>query len=77
MKIEILFFGQLAELIGASNIYLENVIDTDEITQYLQENHQNFANIGYQIAVNKQIIQQNTVLKTGDIIAFLPQFSGG
>ncbi|PJB11768.1 MAG: molybdopterin synthase sulfur carrier subunit [Flavobacteriales bacterium CG_4_9_14_3_um_filter_40_17] len=77
MEISILFFGQLAEIIGKPSLSLSNVSNTDDLKAHLQQQFPALEEMTFSIAVNKNIIQQNTHLNAGDEVALLPPFSGG
>ncbi len=77
MEIEIITFGQIAEFLKNQRLYFDNIKDTDELTAFLEKSYPNLATMKYKLAVNKAIIQENTVLKNEDIIAIMPPFSGG
>ena len=77
MKITILFFGQLAEITGTSNIKLSDIADTDDLRNKLQQQFPALEKMTFSIAVNKKMTQENTILKPEDEVALLPPFSGG
>lgn len=77
MKITILFFGQLEEIMGASSIKLNDISDTDDLKNKLQQQFPALEKMTFSIAVNKKMIQENTILKPEDEVALLPPFSGG
>lgn len=75
--ITILFFGQLVDITGTSSIKLTDISDTDDLKNRLQQQFPDLKKMTFSIAVNKQIIQKNTTLKSEDEVALLPPFSGG
>ena len=77
MKITILFFGQLAEIAGISSIKLTDISDTDDLKNKLQQQFPALEKMTFSIAINKKMIQENTILKSEDEVALLPPFSGG
>lgn len=77
MGIKILIFGQLTDIIGINELTVQDIKSTDEINKYLNERYPALPLTKYSMAVNKIIIQQNTLLKDGDSVALLPPFSGG
>jgi len=77
MKISIKLFGQIADIAGSSSILLDNIADTDELIQQLQLKYPVLINTKYNVAVNRNMIQSNTVLKQDEEVALLPPFSGG
>lgn len=77
MEIKIIFFGQLAEVTGKSNIILTGISDTDGLKKSLQQQYPALKELTFSIAINKKIIQEKTNLKSEDEVALLPPFSGG
>lgn len=76
MKINIIIFGQLCEVLG-ENLVMENLKDTESLQQALQKKFPELANYKYVMAVNKKQVTTNTALTHNCIIALLPPFSGG
>ncbi len=80
MKINIKYFGQLADILGVD----QEVLEIDDKATYLFDiklmtvsrnpelNHMNF-----KLSVNLELTEENLLLKNGDEISFLPPFSGG
>ena len=77
MEINILAFGQVADIIGKTEWKISGIKNTDELNQQLAEQFPSLLSIKYSMAVNKKIIQENTELKNEDTVAILPPFSGG
>ena len=76
MSVKIILFGKLAEIAGSS-VSLDNVTDTDSLVNVLHKNYPALTNIKYVIAVDKQVIKENTPLSKKSTVALLPPFSGG
>jgi molybdopterin converting factor subunit 1 len=77
MAITVLFFGQLAELAGTRSLSLNDVSDTGELTARMLQKFPDLAKVNFNVAVDTEIIQENTLLKGGNTVALLPPFSGG
>lgn len=77
MEINVLIFGQLADIIGKSSIKFYEVSDTDALQKSLLQQYPAFEKLTFSIAVNKNIIQQKMNLNNEDEVALLPPFSGG
>lgn len=77
MKIEILLFGRLTEIVGSDRLQLENITDTDAVSSYLKAQYPALAQLNYKIAVNQQLIHSNKTLTEGMTVAVMPPFSGG
>lgn len=76
MKINIIIFGQLCEVLGET-LVMDNIADTESLQQTLQKKFPELANYKYVIAVNKKQVTVNTVLNEDYTVALLPPFSGG
>jgi molybdopterin synthase sulfur carrier subunit len=77
MKINILSFGSLTEIVNNGQVDSVDLTDSDSLKRYLIAQYPEIAEKKFSIAVNKTIIQQNTVLNDFDTVAILPPFSGG
>ncbi len=77
MKIEILLFGQLTDLLKTSSISVEPVDDTNELNRVLQARYPALQRVRYVMAVDKQTVTDNVKLTPGSLVALLPPFSGG
>ncbi len=76
-QIEVLTFGAITDITGKKNFFMNEVGDTEMLIKALEEEYPLLKTIQYAIAVDKEIIQQHTVLKENEIVAILPPFSGG
>jgi molybdopterin converting factor small subunit len=74
---EILLFGQLADIAGASKTEVVSVADTDDLKHLLEEHFPRLKQVKYMLAVNKRMIRENTFLDGSETIALMPPFSGG
>lgn len=77
MQINVIIFGQIADITGASSLTVENVADTGQLVERLTAAYPALSNAKYAIAVDKKIIKENTPLNNDNTIALLPPFSGG
>jgi molybdopterin converting factor small subunit len=77
MQVQIMFFGQLADIAGTSELILHDIPDTDTLQDTLHQLYPTLANTKYAIAMNKKSIQGNAILSGDTNIALLPPFSGG
>ena len=77
MAVNIIIFGQLTDITGEQNLVVSDVNDTDQLVAKLNEMFPGIAGAKFVIAVNKQVISENTILNNNSIIALLPPFSGG
>ena len=76
MTVNIIIFGRLTDIAGSS-LTLENVADTNNLVKELHILYPGLADAKYVIAVDKQLIKENTVLNKKSMVALLPPFSGG
>lgn len=77
MKVTLLLFGRIAEILGTTKMTINDIQDTDALQAYLLKQYPALSSINYAVAVNEQIIAANTTLKEDFTIAILPPFSGG
>ena len=77
MEVKILAFGQIVEIIGQSELDFLAVYSTNEVYNKLISEYPELAKITFAMAVNKVLINENSNLKDGDIVALMPPFSGG
>jgi molybdopterin converting factor small subunit len=76
--IHLRFFGRLAEITQTAAYTLnDDVQDTDTLVKRVVKKYPLLADYTYAIAVDKKIITDNTALKNGQTIAFMPPYSGG
>lgn len=77
MQIELLFFGSLTDVTMVGRLIVEGVADTEQLKAYLEKRYPALQRAKYFMAVNQQMIQQAHPLQPGDVVAFMPPFSGG
>lgn len=77
MQMRILIFGKLADIIKTSTLTLTDIADTNSLVNELNKRYPALADCKYIMAVDKQTITTNTILKGESTIALLPPFSGG
>ncbi|TVR76686.1 MAG: MoaD/ThiS family protein [Saprospirales bacterium] len=76
-KIKIRAFGLIAEKMETDDFDLEGLHDTDGVRMALLGKFPSLEKIDFAIAVDKELIDKNTSLKSGAEVALLPPFSGG
>jgi sulfur-carrier protein len=76
MSMQVILFGRLAEIAG-SPIFVNDAADTENLIKDLHKIYPALAETKYVIAVNKQVINSNTLLNENSVVALLPPFSGG
>lgn len=75
--VTVLFFGPLAELTAIDKIELSDCSDTSGLRQHLLKMFPALAEKKFAVAVNREIVQENSSLSPGSEVAILPPFSGG
>lgn len=76
MSVKVILFGKLADIAGNS-LSVAKVADTDSLVAALHKDYPALTHAKYVIAVDKQIINENTALNKNSMVALLPPFSGG
>jgi molybdopterin converting factor small subunit len=77
MAIQVIIFGQLADVLQNHSLQLTGVADTGSLVRELNSRYPGFANAKYVIAVDKKTVSGNVQLSDGSTVALLPPFSGG
>lgn len=77
MIIQLLAFGQVAEITGFTRTDLQDVKNSDQLNEFLQSKYPNLSTTSFSIAVNKKLVHGFTEFMPDDTIALLPPFSGG
>lgn len=79
MKIKILYFGAIAEIMQKTAEELEVGKKTYlyELKDKLESFNKKLKEMNFALAVNQKMTQQDMELQNGDEIAFFPPFAGG
>lgn len=77
MQVNIIIFGQIADITQTNSITVNNVKDTGELLDKLKADYPALNTAKFAIAVNKKMVKENTALYDNNTIALLPPFSGG
>jgi molybdopterin converting factor small subunit len=75
--INVLPFGMIKDITGSNSILLSEVNDTNELIHKLHSMFPKLMEAKYIVAVNRNVIQENTTLEENAEVALLPPFSGG
>ncbi|MEK7747714.1 MAG: molybdopterin converting factor subunit 1 [Nitrospirota bacterium] len=81
--VTIRFFAQLKDRAGADTLSLDIVSEytLKQLVSHLEETIPNLKGVlstgNMQTAINQEFVDDETVIKHGDEVAFLPPFSGG
>ena len=73
----ILLFGQLADIAGAKIIQVDAQADTEELIRHIELVCPSLRGQSYIMAVNRNVIHSKTALPPDAEIALLPPYSGG
>ncbi|MFD1360186.1 molybdopterin converting factor subunit 1 [Lentibacillus salinarum] len=76
--INVLLFAELQEAAGSEQVSLDAAgLSVGELKTKLASSY-DFANLDHAMtAVNEEYSREDTVLKSGDVVAFIPPVSGG
>lgn len=76
--INVLFFAELQEAAGSEKVRVEaDGLSVGELKSKLLSSYE-LTNLDHaMIAVNEEYSREDTVLKNGDVVAFIPPVSGG
>lgn len=79
MKVNVLYFAQIAQIAGCSKevIEIEDGSSSVQLNQFLVKKYPAFEQQPYQVAINQQLSKEGVVLQDGDEVALLPPFAGG
>ena len=77
MEIQLISFGKIAEFLANQQLDIEEINNTNELQLHLEKKFPPLSKLKYKLAINKVVIQQNTIVKNGDQVAIMPPFSGG
>lgn len=73
---QLLYFGKLNEVF-TTPVSIPTLPDTDALLQWLLQTYPALQQYTYCLAVNHTLINGNTPLTAGAVVALLPPFSGG
>lgn len=79
MKINILPFGALTDILPAAGFALSNdtISNVAQLHEYLTRQHPAVARLNFRYAVNQELVDDQHPVREGDEVALLPPFSGG
>ena len=81
LKVKVVYFGQAREFAGTreDEIAVQGPLNLEKLISEVVENHPNLAKILklIQPLVNGRVVPQDTEIRDGDRVAFLPPVAGG
>lgn len=77
MKINVLFFGILADKTGLNSKEYEGIKNINELKLVVESEFPMIKKYSYRISINKNLCEANELLNDKDEVAMLPPFAGG
>ncbi len=77
MKINIVTFGKLSELIKKKVLEVEPGIDVFSLKKFLAREFPQINQLDFKIAVNMELVNENYIIEENSEIVLLPPFAGG
>jgi len=77
MKVKVLFFGVLAEVTGTEIKFYNDVRSVEHLRQRVSDDFPETVHYRFKVSLNDEFIDGDSELKEGDVVVFLPPFSGG
>ena len=77
MTIKVLAFGKLADILSRQEWEMTGVDTAGSVRRQLEEQFPALKGLRYQIAVDKKIATDDSLLGENAVVALLPPFSGG
>ncbi|MBC7775456.1 MAG: MoaD/ThiS family protein [Phycisphaerae bacterium] len=77
MKIKVLAFGKIADILPQQEWEMDGVVTTGMLRGQLEAKYPDLKGLRYLIAVDKKIANDDSPLEDRSEVALLPPFSGG
>ncbi|MCX2575302.1 MoaD/ThiS family protein [Pedobacter sandarakinus] len=77
MEINLITFGKITDFAKPQTLLVNNVNNSDELKNHLEERFPELRQIKYKLAVNEALVQTNVPVPENATVAILPPFSGG
>ena len=77
MEIKVLFFGVLADVAKTGDKFYDGINSFADLRSRINVEFPELEHYNYRVSVNNEIINDEPVLKNGDVIGFMPPFAGG
>jgi len=77
MSVKVLFFGVLTDIAGTDCRFFENVLSTGDLLHRIQDDYPEIIHYNFRIALNGEILIDDSPLSENDEISLLPPFAGG
>lgn len=77
MKIELLLFGQIRDIVGDFHLDMEFSGDTDNLRKELLHRFPSLKGVKFALALDNKLVAGNQVIPAHCKVAVMPPFSGG
>jgi sulfur-carrier protein len=77
MNVKVLFFGVLSEVTGISIKNYKDVKSIGDLRLRIEDDFPEVVHYSFRISLNNIITDDDSLLKDGDEVAFMPPFAGG
>jgi len=77
MEVKVLFFGVLAEVSGTPVKHYQDVRSMGDLKLKIQDDYPEIVHYNFRVSLNSEITDEDSTLKSGDEVAFMPPFAGG
>jgi len=77
MEISVLFFGVLSEVTGTRIKHYRGIMSFGDLKHRILDDFPEIIHYNFRVAVNNKIINEDPLLSTDDVVAYLPPFAGG
>jgi len=74
--VKVIYFGAAQEITGKSAEEL-SAGDTASLRMRILERYPAMSSVSFRIAVNRNLIREESLLRENDVVAILPPFQGG
>ena len=75
--IKILFFARLREIVGDFITIDYSQCTVQELIQHVEQLHPGISLMETMVAINEEFASNLDIVKSGDVVAFIPPVSGG
>jgi molybdopterin converting factor small subunit len=75
--VKVKFFGQLTDITQVNETIIDEVKDTQQALEILNERYPKLKSLMFKLAVNQEVIHDKKMLNSGDELACMPPFAGG
>lgn len=75
--IKILFFARLREIVGEVITIDYSQCTVQELIQHVEQLHPSISLMETMVAINEEFASNLDIVKSGDVVAFIPPVSGG